>query len=61
MGYKAGMSHIVRDVDKPGSKHKEKETVELVTVIMIETRPMVVVGLVGYDKTPCGLRSLTTL
>merc|ERR1712070_1159518 len=59
MGYKAGMSHIVRDVDKPGSKQHKKETVEAVTII--ETPPLVVVGLVGYVKTPRGLRSLTTV
>jgi len=59
MGYKAGMSHIVRDVEKPGSKQHKKETVEACTVI--ETPPMVVVGLVGYVKTPRGLRSLTTV
>ena len=59
MGYKAGMSHIVRDVEKPGSKQHKKETVEAVTII--ETPPMVVVGLVGYVKTPRGLRSLTTV
>lgn len=29
MGYKAGMSHIVRDVDKPGSKLHKKETCEV--------------------------------
>ena len=59
MGYKAGMTHIVRDVDKPGSKAHKKEAVEAVTII--ETPPMVVVGLVGYVKTPRGMRSLTTV
>jgi large subunit ribosomal protein L3e len=59
MGYKAGMTHIVRDVDKPGSKAHKKESVEAVTII--ETPPMVVVGLVGYVKTPRGLRSLATV
>jgi large subunit ribosomal protein L3e len=59
MGYKAGMTHIVRDVDKPGSKQHKKETVEAVTII--EAPPMVVVGLVGYVRTPRGLRSLTTV
>jgi large subunit ribosomal protein L3e len=59
MGYKAGMTHIVRDVDKPGSKAHKKEAVEAVTVI--EAPPMVVVGIVGYVKTPRGLRSLTTV
>lgn len=59
MGYKAGMTHIVRDVDKPGSKAHKKEAVEAVTIL--ETPPMVVVGIVGYVKTPRGLRSLTTV
>jgi large subunit ribosomal protein L3e len=59
MGYKAGMTHIVRDVDKPGSKLNKKEVVEAVTVI--ETPPLIVVGLVGYIETPRGLRSLTTV
>lgn len=59
MGYKAGMTHIVRDVDKPGSKQHKKESVEAVTII--ETPPMIVVGIVGYVRTPRGLRSLTTV
>jgi len=59
MGYKAGMTHIVRDLDKPGSRMNRKEVVEAVTII--ETPPMVVVGLVGYIETPHGLRSLTTV
>ncbi len=42
------MTHIVRDVEKPGSKLHKKETAEAVTVI--ETPPMVVVGIVGYVK-----------
>ena len=29
MGYKAGMTHILRDVEKPGSKLHKKETVEV--------------------------------
>jgi large subunit ribosomal protein L3e len=59
MGYKAGMTHIVRDVDKPGSKAHKKEVVEAVTVV--ETPPIIVVGLVGYIDTPRGLRSITTV
>lgn len=58
-GFKAGMTHIVRDVNKPGSKLHKKEIVEAVTVI--ETPPMIVVGLVGYIDTPRGLRALTTV
>jgi large subunit ribosomal protein L3e len=59
VGYKAGMTHIVREVDKLGSKSHKKEVVEAVTII--ETPPMVVVGLVGYIATPKGLRVLTTV
>jgi len=59
MGYKAGMTHIVREADKPGSKIHKKEVVEAVTII--ETPPMVVVGLVGYVDTPNGLRTLSTV
>jgi len=53
------MTHIVRDVDKVGSKLHKKEVVEAVTII--ETPPMVIVGLVGYIDTPRGLRALTTV
>ncbi|KAL8276258.1 hypothetical protein RQP46_011332 [Phenoliferia psychrophenolica] len=59
LGYKAGMTHIVRDLERPGSKMHKREVVEAVTVI--ETPPMVVVGVVGYVETPRGLRSLTTV
>ncbi|OCF40097.1 60S ribosomal protein L3 [Kwoniella heveanensis CBS 569] len=59
MGYKAGMTHIVRDLDRPGSKMHKREVVEAVTVL--ETPPIVVVGVVGYVETPRGLRSLTTV
>jgi large subunit ribosomal protein L3e len=59
IGYKAGMTHIVRDVDKPGSKVHKKEVVEAVTIL--ETPPMVIVGVVGYIETPRGPRSLKTV
>lgn len=59
LGYKAGMSHIVRDVDKPGSKVHKKEVVEAVTII--ETPPIVIVGVVGYIETPRGTRALKTV
>ena len=38
MGYKAGMTTIVRDLDRPGAKSHKKEVVEAVTVI--ETPPV---------------------
>ncbi|MBW05011.1 60S ribosomal protein L3, partial [Eschrichtius robustus] len=47
LGYKAGMTHIVREVDRPGSKVNKKEVVEAVTIV--ETPPMVIVGNVGYN------------
>ncbi|KAJ6135562.1 hypothetical protein N7512_000722 [Penicillium capsulatum] len=59
MGYKAGMTTIVRDLDRPGAKMHKKEVVEAATVI--ETPPLVAVGVVGYIETPRGLRSLTTV
>jgi len=59
MAYKAGMTHILRDVDKPGSKAHKKEVVEAVTVL--EAPPIRVVGVVGYVETPQGLRALTTV
>ncbi|PVF95557.1 60S ribosomal protein L3 [Serendipita vermifera] len=59
LGYKAGMTHVVRDLDRPGSKMHKKEVVEAVTVI--ETPPLCIVGVVGYVETPRGLRTLTTV
>jgi len=59
MAYKAGMTHILRDVDKPGSKAHKKEVVEAVTVL--EAPPIMVVGVVGYVETMQGMRALTTV
>jgi len=59
MGYKAGSTHILREMDKAGSKAHKKEVVEAVTVI--ETPPIIVVGMVGYLETPRGLKSMTTV
>jgi large subunit ribosomal protein L3e len=59
MGYKAGMTHVLRNVDRPGSLLHKKEAVEAVTIL--EVPPMVVVGVVGYTETPTGLRTLTTV
>jgi len=59
MGYKAGCTHILREVTKPGSKLHKKETVEPVTII--ETPPMIVCGLVGYIQTAHGTRTLTSI
>ena len=59
MAYKAGMTHVVRDVDKVGSKVHKKEVVQPVTVL--EAPPMTITGIVGYVETPTGLRTLTTV
>merc|ERR1712167_70322 len=44
-GYKAGMTHITREVNKPGSKAHKKEVCEAVTII----------------EAPRGLRSIATV
>ncbi|NXQ60123.1 RL3L protein, partial [Anthoscopus minutus] len=59
LGYKAGMTHTVREVHRPGLKISKREEVEAVTII--ETPPMVVVGVVGYIETPKGLRNFKTV
>jgi len=59
MGYKAGMTHVLRLVERPGSRIHKKDVVEAVTIL--ETPPMVVVGVVGYVETPRGLRTLSTV
>ena len=57
-GWKAGMTHITREIVRPTSRLHKLEVVEAVTII--ETPPMKVVGIVGYIETPKGLRALTT-
>jgi large subunit ribosomal protein L3e len=60
MGYKAGMTHVVRYFEKrEGKKTIKKDIAEAVTVI--ETPPIKVIGAVGYIETPRGLRALTTV
>eukprot|EP01129_Flabellula_baltica_P000986 TRINITY_DN1090_c0_g1_i1.p1 TRINITY_DN1090_c0_g1~~TRINITY_DN1090_c0_g1_i1.p1 ORF type:complete len:378 (-),score=104.25 TRINITY_DN1090_c0_g1_i1:43-1176(-) len=57
--YKAGMTHVVRDVFKLGSGVHKKEIVEAVTIL--EAPAVVVVGIVGYVDTPTGIRKLNTV
>ncbi|XP_041362736.1 60S ribosomal protein L3-like [Gigantopelta aegis] len=59
IAYKAGMTHVVREVDRPGSKVNKKEVVEAVTIL--EAPPMVIVGVVGYIETPRGMRTFKTV
>ena len=56
MGFKAGMTHVVREAEKPGSAINKKEVVEAVTIV--ETPPLKVIGLTGYIETPDGPRSI---
>merc|ERR1711948_146309 len=58
-GFKAGMTHITRDVHRIDSRLHKKEVVEAVTII--ETPPLKVVGFVGYIETVKGLRALSTV
>jgi large subunit ribosomal protein L3e len=57
--FKAGMTHILREVEKPGSKLHKKEVIEGCTIL--EAPPIVICGIVGYIETPRGLRALTTV
>eukprot|EP00915_Cephaloidophora_sp_WS-2016_P000686 GHVH01000885.1.p1 GENE.GHVH01000885.1~~GHVH01000885.1.p1 ORF type:complete len:390 (+),score=69.58 GHVH01000885.1:80-1249(+) len=59
MGYKAGMTHVLRDCERPGSRLNKKEVVDCVTIV--ETPPMVVVGMVGYKNTARGLKPVGTV
>ena len=58
-GFKAGMTHTVRDIERTGSRLHKKELVEAVSIL--ECPPMRIVGLVGYVETPRGLRTLATV
>ena len=53
LGYKAGMTTIVRDLDRPGSKFHKREVVAAVSVG--DAPAIVIVGVVGYVETPRGL------
>lgn len=59
IGYKAGMTHTMRELQRVGSKSHGKDIVEGVTII--ECPKMVGVGLVGYAYTPNGLRAVSTV
>eukprot|EP00494_Astrolonche_serrata_P004985 UN05000 len=59
IGYKAGMTHVLRELTRPGSKAHKKQIVEAVTIL--ETPPMVAVGFVGYQQTLRGMRAVGTV
>merc|ERR1719510_1430522 len=49
----------MRELTKPGSKAHQKDIVECVTIL--ECPKMVGIGAVGYQRTPNGLRAVTTI
>jgi large subunit ribosomal protein L3e len=59
LGFKAGMTHVVRDLDRPGSKMHKKEVVESATIL--DCPPMVAIGFVGYKETAKGLKPIKTI
>lgn len=50
MGYKAGMTTIVRDLDRPGAKLHKKEIVEAVSIV--ETPPVCTNASIGEKNIP---------
>ena len=55
----SGMTHVQRELQRPGSKALKKSIVEGVT--LVECPPMVAVGFVGYQQTVRGLKALGTV
>jgi len=60
MGYKAGMTHVVKYQERrEGKKVIKKDVVHSCSII--ETPPMKIIGMVGYIQTPRGMRALQTV
>jgi len=59
IGFKAGMTHVVREIFRPTSRLHKKEVVEAVTIV--ECPKMTAVGICGYIETPRGLKKINTL
>ena len=59
LGFKAGMTHVIREVKRTNTKLPKDGVLEPVTII--ETPAMIAVGLVGYRKTTTGLHALATV
>jgi large subunit ribosomal protein L3 len=58
-GYKAGMTHVIAVDTIPGSMTEGMELALPVTVI--ETPPLRVIGIRGYERTTYGLRALSEI
>lgn len=52
------MTHVLRDVVRANSRLNKKEACEPVTII--ETPPMMAIGIIGYKETVQGLKPVTT-
>ena len=59
LGFKAGMTHVIREVKRTQTKLPKDGVLEPVTII--ETPPMVIAGFVGYKKTATGLKPVTAV
>ena len=60
MGYKAGMTHVVKyQQRREGKKVIKKDVVHATSVV--ECPPMKIIGMVGYIETPRGARTLSTV
>ncbi|KAF9763692.1 60S ribosomal protein L3 [Nosema granulosis] len=60
IGYKAGMTHVVRSkIIQTKNKQLSKEILDAVT--LIETPPMVIYGVTGYEVTGKGLNRIATV
>lgn len=62
--WSSDVNHVTCECDvnlscPPFTEVNKKEVVEAVTIV--ETPPMIVVGVVGYVNTPRGLRSFKTI
>merc|ERR1719454_1671859 len=60
MGFKAGMTHVVKYFERRESKKVIKKDI-VHPVSVLECPPMKVIGMVGYIETPRGLRALKTV
>jgi len=57
--YKAGMTHVLRVGEREASKLSKREIIDPVTIL--ETPNCVVFGMIGYKKTPQGLKVIKTV
>lgn len=60
IGYKAGMTHVVKYFEQRQGKKVVKKDIVLATTV-VECPPIKIIGLVGYVETPRGQRQLSTV